>query len=112
MEIVQQKGFYDFKHKYTDGQTKHIVPAPIPKEQEKLAAKYAVQIHKALGCRGVSRSDFRYDDSNPKKPRLVFLEINTNPGMTPLSLVPDIAKSKKISYDELVETLVKGARCD
>lgn len=112
VEIVPQKGFYDFKHKYTDGQTKHVVPAPIPKSQEKLAAKYAVQIHKALGCRGVSRSDFRYDDTNPKKPRLVFLEINTNPGMTPLSLVPDIAKSKKISYDELVETLVKGARCD
>ncbi len=112
VEIVPQTGFYDFKHKYTDGQTKHLVPAPIPKKQEALVARYAEQIHQALGCRGVSRSDFRYDDTNPKKPRLVFLEINTNPGMTPLSLVPDIAKSKKMSYDTLVESLVKGAKCD
>lgn len=112
VEIVPKVGFYDFKNKYTAGTTDHIVPAPIPKEQEDLVAKYAVQMHKALKCRGVSRSDFRYDDTDPKHPRLVFLEINTNPGMTPFSLVPDIAKHKKISYDEVVDTLVKGAKCD
>ena len=112
VEIVPKTGFYDFKNKYTDGQAVHIVPAPIPLEQEKLVSEYAVKMHKALGCRGVSRSDFRYDTTNPKKPRVIFLEINTNPGMTPFSLVPDIAKYKKISYDELVDTLVKGATCD
>jgi len=112
VEIVPKSGFYDFKNKYTDGQTVHKVPAPIPAAAEKLVIQYAEKMHKALGCRGVSRSDFRYDDTNPKKPRLIFLEINTNPGMTPFSLVPDIAKHKKISYDALVDTLVKGARCD
>lgn len=112
VEIVPKTGFYDFKNKYTDGSTIHIVPAPIPQEQTELISKYAVQIHNALGCRGVSRSDFRYDDTDPKNPRLIFLEINTNPGMTPFSLVPDIAKYKKISYDALVDTLVKGAECD
>lgn len=112
IEIVPQEGFYDFKNKYTDGKTKHIVPAPLPEDQEQLLAKYSEQIHAALGCRGVTRSDFRYDDTDPNHPRLVFLEINTNPGMTPFSLVPDIAKYKKISYDELVDQLVKEARCD
>jgi len=112
VEIVPKTGFYDFKNKYTDGQTEHIVPAPIPAEQEKLVMEYAVQMHNTLGCRGVSRSDFRYDDTDPKHLKVIFLEINTNPGMTPFSLVPDIAKHKKISYDMLVDTLVKGAQCD
>ena len=112
IELVTKTGFYDYKNKYTDGNTTHLIPAPIPKKQAKLMAEYAIKIHKALGCRGVSRSDFRYDDTDKKHPRLVFLEINTNPGMTPLSLVPDIAKNKKITYDVLVEKLVKEAKCD
>ena len=112
LEIVPKTGFYDYKNKYTEGRTTHIVPAPISKEAAELVKEYTLKIHKTLGCRGVSRSDFRYDDSDPKNPRVVFLEINTNPGMTPFSLVPDIAKQQKISYDELVDELVKEARCD
>ena len=112
IELVPQKGFYDYKNKYTAGKTTHLIPAPLPKAQRALVEKYALLIHQALGCRGVSRSDFRYDDSNSKRPRLIFLEINTNPGMTPFSLVPDIAKSKKITYDKLVEQILKEATCD
>ena len=112
LEIIPESGFYDFEHKYTDGKTIHIVPAPIPMEQEKLVAQYAEKIHQALGCCGVTRSDFRYDDSDKNNPRLIFLEINTNPGMTPFSLVPDIAKHKKMTYDMLVDELVKEAQCD
>ena len=112
IELVPKKGFYDYKNKYTDGTTQHIVPAPLPPKQARLIAKYSELIHKTLGCRGVSRSDFRYDDSNKRHPRLVFLEINTNPGMTPFSLVPDIAKHKKITYAMLVKKLVEEAQCD
>ena len=112
LEIVPKSGFYDFENKYTEGKTTHIIPAPIPKKIAEMVKKYTLKIHETLGCRGVSRSDFRYDDTDPKKPRLVFLEINTNPGMTPFSLVPDIAKQQKISYDKLVDELVKEAQCD
>ena len=112
VEIIPKTGFYDYENKYTAGRTEHVIPAPIPEDITKKIAKYSLEIHKALGCRGVSRSDFRYDDTDPKNPRVVFLEINTNPGMTPFSLVPDIAKIKKISYDELVDELVKEAQCD
>ena len=112
IELVPKTGFYDYKNKYTDGTTRHIVPAPLPAKQARLISKYSELIHKTLGCRGVSRSDFRYDDSDKRHPRLVFLEINTNPGMTPLSLVPDIAKHKKITYDMLVKKLVEEAQCD
>ena len=112
LELVPKSGFYDYKNKYTSGKTDHLIPAPLPKKQADLIAKYAEQIHTVLGCRGVTRSDFRYDDSDKRHPRLVFLEINTNPGMTPFSLVPDIAKYKKITYDMLVEKLLKEAQCD
>lgn len=112
VELVPESGFYDFENKYTAGKTQHLIPAPLPKEQEELAAQYSLQIHQALGCRGTTRCDFRYDDTNPTQPKLVFLEINTNPGMTPFSLVPDIAKSKKIAYDELVDKIVREAQCD
>ncbi len=112
LELIPKSGFYDYKNKYTAGQTTHVVPAPIPQEQAQLIAEYSEKIHKALGCRGVTRSDFRYDDSDKLHPRIVFLEINTNPGMTPFSLVPDIAKHKKITYDMLVQKLVEEAQCD
>jgi len=112
VEIIPKSGFYDYENKYTEGGARHVVPAPIPEAIQQLVADYTLKIHKTLGCRGVSRSDFRYDDTNPSVPRVIFLEINTNPGMTPLSLVPDIAKSKKIAYDDLVEKLIKEAQCD
>ncbi len=112
VEIVPKTGFYDYTNKYTDGQTSHLVPAPLPEKDAEKIGQYALAVHQALGCRGVSRCDFRYDDTNKDDPKIVFLEINTNPGMTPFSLVPDIAKSKKITYDALVNELLKEARCD
>ena len=112
IELVPKTGWYDYKNKYTAGKTDHLIPAPIPPEQTKLLAMYSEKIHKALGCRGITRSDFRYDDTDKRHPKLVFLEINTNPGMTPFSLVPDIAKYKKITYDKLVEEITKEAQCD
>lgn len=113
IEIVPRAGFYDFKNKYSAGGARHIYPAPIPKKVYDAAMQAAAVAHQALQCRGVTRSDFRLDDvSNPQKPRLVFLEINTNPGMTPLSLVPEIAGHNGISYRRLVERLIEGAACD
>ncbi len=112
IEIVPQDGFYDFKNKYSAGGARHVYPAPIPKKIYDDAMRCAASAHRALRCRGVTRSDFRLDDTSARKPRLVFLEINTNPGMTPLSLVPEIAAHNGLSYRRLVERLVKGAACD
>ena len=74
VELVPHAGFYDYKHKYSPGKTDHLIPAPLPPQQQRLLAKYAETMHAALGCRGVTRCDFRYDDSNKKKPRLVYDE--------------------------------------
>ena len=84
-----------------------MLPAPVSKSIEKKLCQYAEKIHLALGARGVTRSDFRLD-----KNRIVFLEINTNPGMTATSLVPDMARLKNLSYEDLIEKLSQGARCD
>lgn len=99
--------FYDYKAKYTDGMTRHILPAEIPQEAADTARKYAEILHKALECNTVSRSDFRY---NPKD-GIVLLEINTNPGMTSLSLVPEQAAFVGITYEELCSLLVEKAIC-
>lgn len=108
VEIVPKTGYYDFQNKYTDGATTHIIPAPIAPALYQNALTQAELAHKALGCRGVSRSDFRLDETN-----LRFLEINTNPGMTKLSLVPEIAKTcANMTYEQLVSHLVKEASCD
>ena len=107
LELKPKKGWYDFKNKYQAGAVQHLIPAPVSTSIEKRLCQYAEKMHIALGCRGVTRSDFRLD-----KNRIVFLEINTNPGMTPTSLVPDMAKLKNLSYEELVEKLVRGAKCD
>ncbi|MDD3669304.1 MAG: D-alanine--D-alanine ligase [Alphaproteobacteria bacterium] len=112
IEIVPRAGFYDFKNKYSAGGARHVYPAPIPKKTYDAAMRCAALAHKALRCRGVTRSDFRLDDAAGRDPRLVFLEINTNPGMTPLSLVPEIAERNGLSYRKLVERLVRGAACD
>lgn len=111
VEIVPQSGFYDFTNKYAQGGAEHIIPARIPKRIYDLAMEQAYVLHKEMGCRGVSRSDFRYDNTG-KNERLVFLEINTNPGMTPVSLVPELAKYQGISYQELVTWLIERAVCD
>ena len=104
-EMRPKTEFYDYEAKYTDGMTQHILPAEISEDVYKQAQKYAEILHVALKCNTVSRSDFRY---NPKD-GIVLLEINTNPGMTPLSLVPEQAKFAGISYDEICKILVEKA---
>jgi len=111
-EIRPRTGFYDYTNKYTDGKADHLLPAPIPQAIFDQAMQVALLAHQTLGCRGVSRSDFRYDDSGSAPGRLVFLEINTQPGMTPLSLVPEQAAFLGISFKDLVTWMVEEARCD
>lgn len=106
-ELKPKDGFYDYEHKYTSGETFHILPASIPDEVKNTCLSYAEIMHTKLGCKTVSRSDFRY---NPKD-GVVFLEINTHPGMTDLSLVPEQAKYLGISYEDLCQTLVEEATC-
>ncbi len=107
-EIVPRTGFYDFEAKYGEGGSSHVLPAPIPPAVAEKAKHLAVQAHAALGCRGVTRSDFRYDDI---KDVLVLLEVNTQPGMTPTSLVPEQAAHLGIGYDDLVKWIVEDASC-
>ncbi|MBQ7413598.1 MAG: D-alanine--D-alanine ligase [Alphaproteobacteria bacterium] len=114
VEIIPKTGYYDFKNKYTDGAAIHEIPAKIPETIARQVMTMAEQIHREIGCRGVSRSDFRLDDvTDAGNPKAVFLEINTNPGMTRLSLVPEIARiCQGMSYEQLVSRLVEEATCD
>ncbi|GAB5487960.1 MAG: D-alanine--D-alanine ligase [Parasphingorhabdus sp.] len=107
-ELKPKSGFYDFDSKYTDGLTDHICPAEIPADIEKLCMDYALKAHQILGCKGASRTDYRWDDELGAD-GLFVLETNTQPGMTPLSLVPEQAKHMGISYEELVEMIVREA---
>ncbi|MGH6946114.1 MAG: D-alanine--D-alanine ligase [Kiloniellales bacterium] len=111
-ELAPTQGFYDYAAKYTEGRTKHTVPAPVPGAIFEEAMSAAVAAHRVLGCRGVTRSDFRYDDQGAPPGRLYFLEINTQPGMTPLSLVPEQAKHVGIGFPELCSWMVENAACD
>jgi D-alanine-D-alanine ligase len=106
-EIRPRQGFYDYFAKYTADQAEHLIPAPLPAAVAKEALDAALRAHRALGCRGVSRADFRFDEQD-----LYLLEVNTQPGMTPLSLVPEQAAHVGISFADLVEQLVEAARCD
>lgn len=114
VEIIPKTGYYNYANKYTAGAADHIIPAAIPPALYQETLKAAEIIHRGLGCRGVSRSDFRLDDqTDPAHPRLVFLEINTNPGMTELSLVPELARAcLHLTYDQVVSRLVEEAACD
>jgi D-alanine-D-alanine ligase len=107
-ELVPTRGFYDYDAKYTDGLTVHQCPADIPAEVADAAMAMALKAHRVLGCRGVSRADFRFDDSRGVD-GLYLLEVNTQPGMTPLSLVPEQAKYRGIDYDALVGRILKAA---
>ena len=107
-ELRVKSGFYDYDAKYTDGLTEHVCPAQIPEHIADLCKSYAVQAHKALGCAGTSRSDFRWDDEQGEQ-GLFLLEVNTQPGMTPLSLVPEQAKYCGMAYGELVEAIIADA---
>jgi D-alanine-D-alanine ligase len=111
-ELRPRAGFYDYAAKYTEGKTEHVVPAPLPEPIFKQALDAALGAHRALGCRGVSRCDFRYDDTQGGVGKLYLLEINTQPGMTPLSLVPEQAKHLGIPFPQLVAWMVENARCD
>jgi D-alanine-D-alanine ligase len=107
-ELKPMAGFYDYAAKYTDGLTEHICPAQVPDDIARAMMEMAARAHNLLGCKGASRSDFRWDDEQGDA-GLYLLEINTQPGMTPLSLVPEQAKYCGIAYGELVERLIEEA---
>ncbi len=107
-ELQPKTGFYDFDAKYTDGLTDHICPANVPPAVAEAMLEMALKAHRVLGCKGASRSDFRWDDEKGVE-GIYLLEVNTQPGMTPLSLVPEQAKYSGISYEQLVDILVKEA---
>ncbi|HTE37075.1 MAG TPA: D-alanine--D-alanine ligase [Reyranella sp.] len=109
-ELRPRTRFYDYEAKYTDGVTEHLIPAPIPAEVYEQARQWALMAHQALGCTGLSRADMRWDDSMPGTAGLVVLELNTQPGMTPLSLAPEQAKWAGISWSDLMTWMVDHAR--
>jgi len=107
-ELKIDSVFYDYEHKYTDGRTVHVCPADVPEDIARAMMAAAAKAHRLLGCKGASRSDFRWDDEQGEA-GLYLLEVNTQPGMTPLSLVPEQAKMRGIPYGELVERLIAEA---
>ena len=107
-ELKPKSGWYDYDAKYTDGMTEHVFPAQIPDAITEACKRLALEAHHLLGCRGASRSDFRWDDERGED-GLFLLEVNTQPGMTPLSLVPEQARHLGISYPELVQMIIDEA---
>jgi D-alanine-D-alanine ligase len=110
-ELRPKSGWYDYDAKYTDGLTDHIFPAPVPDEITEACKALALRAHQLLGCQGCSRADFRWDDERGVD-GLFLLEVNTQPGMTPLSLVPEQARHLGISYPDLVQAIVDEALRD
>jgi len=110
-EIRHDHGFFDYDAKYISGHARHILPAAVPQEVFDEAMRIALLAHRTVGCRGVSRSDFVYDDRQPGTEGLYFLEINNQPGFTPMSLVPEQAEHMGIGFAELCEWLVENASC-
>lgn len=108
-EITANTAFYDYDAKYSSGGSVHVVPARISSDINKRVQDVTHAAHDSLGCRGVTRSDFRFDE---KKGELVLLEVNTQPGMTPTSLVPELAAYEGMSYGALVRWMVEDASCD
>ena len=107
-EITTLRDYYDFDAKYSAGGSRHVIPADVPEHITAMAMDFALRAHQVLGCRGATRSDFRYDD---KRDRLVILETNTQPGMTPTSLVPEQAAFVGMSFEELVAWMIEDASC-
>jgi D-alanine-D-alanine ligase len=111
IEIRPKGAFYDYEAKYTAGKADHLMPAPLPANPYEEALHVALTAHQTLGCRGVTRTDLRYDDTNGDPGKFYVLEVNTQPGMTPLSLVPEIAAHQGITFDQLVAMIVEDASC-
>jgi D-alanine-D-alanine ligase len=112
IEIVPTVKFYDYEAKYAPGGSKHLLPAPIAADVYREVQRLALAAHRALGCRGVTRSDFRFDDSLGAAKGLFCLEVNTQPGMTETSLVPELAGHAGISFEDLVRWMVEDASLD
>jgi D-alanine-D-alanine ligase len=109
IDIVSKGSFYDYSSKYVPGGSQHILPADIPNDIYRKCQQYAIMAHQAIGCRGVSRADFRYNDTPGGEGELVLLEINTQPGMTGTSLVPELAQHAGHDFPELVTWMVNDA---
>lgn len=109
IDILPAVGFYDYKAKYAPGGSVHVLPADIPRDVYRKVQQYALAAHQALGCRGVSRADLRYDDTPGGDGELILLEVNTQPGMTGTSLVPELAAHAGHSYEDLVTWMVNDA---
>ncbi len=112
IEIVPTVRFYDYDAKYAPGGSKHLLPAPLKPNVYEEVRRLALKAHQALGCRGVSRADFRYDDRMEGLQGLVCLEVNTQPGMTETSLVPELAAHAGMTFEELVRWMVEDASLD
>lgn len=110
-EIVASHSFYDYESKYAEGGSRHVIPAQIDPATYDRAMAMAVAAHRALGCRGASRADFRYDDTVATPGRLVLLEVNTQPGLTPTSLLPEQAAHLGMSFPQLCAWMVEHAAC-
>ncbi|MBY6240744.1 D-alanine--D-alanine ligase [Methylosinus sp. Sm6] len=110
--LVPDGGWYDYHAKYAKGGSKHVLPANLKQNIYQEVQQLALEAHRALGCRGVSRADFRYDDSPGGTGDLVVLEVNTQPGMTETSLVPEMAAHAGYSFGGLVRWMVEDASCD
>lgn len=110
-DIIARTAFYDFESKYAAGGSEHVIPARIHKTAYDQAMDIATRAHAALGCRGVSRTDLRYDDTKGEPGRMIILETNTQPGMTPTSLVPEQAAYNGVSYGALCRWMVEDASC-
>ena len=109
--VTEEGGWYDYDAKYSDHGARHVIPAPLLPDVYQNVRNLAVRAHRALGCRGISRADFRYDDRPGGTGALVCLEVNTQPGMTATSLVPDMARHAGMSFPELVSWMVEDASC-
>jgi len=114
IEILPAEGlaFYDYEAKYATGGSRHVLPAEISPKIYELVQKLTLKAHQALGCRGVSRADFRFDDRPQGTGELVCLEVNTQPGMTATSLVPELAGHGGLSFGDLVRWIVEDASCN
>jgi D-alanine-D-alanine ligase len=111
LELRPTQGFYDYNAKYTDGVTEHIMPAAVSPDIYQLALKMSESAYQVIGCSGIARADFRYDPERVEGDQLHILEMNTQPGMTPLSIVPDIAAHTGITFNQLVQMMIEDAVC-